>query len=276
MGKNRLQLLRRQAGQRGRRQQDDRPHPSDDRRHLDERRFEQTDVSADVQPDPQVLQCLEPAGFGRLRLSPANAPYPQAASHQSQQAHRDPQRPCPRQPGRQPPAQAHSHSEQRIGSIPDLRGGGVRRAGNRHEHCLGPRPSLACIPRPNGRAPKAQRRGGSGRQQHQGQATRHVADLRRTPPQDLPRQAKGRPHEGALPERMQQNPSHPLRQGMVRYPGWNAHFAPPSISSSSRRISANSSRVAFLPARACMTSLGAEPANTRSSTCPTTWRCVCS
>src|SRR5258708_3357790 len=74
---------------------------------------------------------------------------------------------------------------------------------------------------------------------------------------------------------MQQRPAQPVRERVIEHLQQHVHFFPPSISLSNFRISASSAGVAFFKESACMTSLGAEPANTLFRRSPITRRCVC-
>src|SRR3954451_3298965 len=94
--------------------------------------------------------------------------------------------------------------------------------------------------------------------------------------QEAQRPGGGEPHEGALPEEVNQGPGDRLDGGGRPQRLGPSHFASPSSRSNSSRISASSSGFAGREERARRTSRLAEPSNARSRRSPTSCVWVCS
>src|SRR5579872_2005072 len=103
---------------------------------------------------------------------------------------------------------------------------------------------------------------GRGGEEQQGHTPGQIAAVWRGAARQPQKTGKQRGNDQPLPEEMHQCPTKAfderLRKRVV-------HFAPPSISSSSLRISARSADEDFLAASACRTSFCAEPPKARSS-----------
>src|ERR1700693_5718178 len=109
-------------------------------------------------------------------------------------------------------------------------------------------------------------RGGHGEERGIG---KNVAQVRAGAPQSQVDRREENADRSALPQGMNERPAERIHQRRF-------HHAPPVCSNSSSicRISASSSGLAFLVARACITMRAAEPPKTRSSISPTNCRCV--
>ena len=279
---DRLDLRRRQRRERGDGQQDRRPQPADNRRHVHERGFD------DVRGRGQAETIREPAAGGlpmrrgRREREAVQTPHlPPSAGHaREQQDHAG--EPRDGDGGKDVFERCGVHQPRTVA----LRHTGTVRAGALHRSNAtaisgkGARGSRSgrhgCAVGPGrGTDRRRARRGphharGQGRRgKHRGQtrARDGVAGARRSAPREPQQRRRNGRDGGALPHEMDQRPTGHLEIG--------SHRDPPGLMSSiaagapaprsSFLISASSSGDDLLAASACRTSLAADPSNARSS-----------
>jgi len=279
----RLKLLDAQAGNGADRQQDHRLDPSDDRRHVDQRRSPQSDRAADAQSSGQFgRSCVQRRGdfadqspFHPLQLGPA-AQVPGGKPEDAQQ-------PAQHQPGQGRFQRGGDplHPGHVSNPLRRLRNRRVERLKRQFHHLDGRRPHhkrgiedrarLRDGPRYLHERHRHQRQSDD---QHHRQTRNDVSHIRTAPAKASQHSRQQQRNRRRLPDEVDQRPAQPLDH-LLRQQGFQCcHDYVPSISSSISRMRLSSSGETLRADRARMTSFSAEPAKTFSSTSPTTWLCV--